>query len=324
MSWAAHDLEPYVIQRHAGRRIAFVPLLLGSYAPDMASKWFVYGISIFGAELKADNPAQFHRGWPGVGFTHSLAFGVVVALIIYAISRNRIVSGSFLVGHWAHALTDMGDTVGTMLFFPFTDNLFSVGAWAYAGQTGRFTDAGAYFSGFGFVWDGVFLVWALASWRVLTRSYFRSTVAQADPFWRWAGKYLSEGALLAIYRASFFYGSCRWVAWLFWAHVVKAFPFDLTWGGPRWVPAVHASELNAGGCAPCSCPGCGASSPKLAMYATIAVVARLKGAAGSAREALHEAPLVRREPRRRARPGIRGRVLRARRRRDDGVDPPVG
>jgi len=34
MSWAAHDLEPYAFQRHIGIKIAFVPLLLGSYAPD--------------------------------------------------------------------------------------------------------------------------------------------------------------------------------------------------------------------------------------------------------------------------------------------------
>ena len=45
VSWAAHDLEPYVIQKELGKRVAFVPLLVGSYAPDMASKWFVYGIS---------------------------------------------------------------------------------------------------------------------------------------------------------------------------------------------------------------------------------------------------------------------------------------
>ena len=31
MSWASHDLEPYVIQRFMGRRVMFVPLLLGSY-----------------------------------------------------------------------------------------------------------------------------------------------------------------------------------------------------------------------------------------------------------------------------------------------------
>ena len=82
MSWAAHDLEPYAIQRHLGRRVAIIPLLIGSYSPDMFSKWFVYGIDVLGIELKADDPVQFHRGWPGVGFTHSLAFGLVVAALI--------------------------------------------------------------------------------------------------------------------------------------------------------------------------------------------------------------------------------------------------
>ena len=142
MSWAAHDLEPYVIQKELGKRVAFVPLLIGSYAPDLATKWFVYGITLAGVELKADNPAQFHRGWPGFGFTHSLTFGVVVGLLLYAIWRNEVVAYSFVIGQWAHALTDVGDTVGTMLFFPFTDHLFAAGAWAYAGQTGRYTDAG--------------------------------------------------------------------------------------------------------------------------------------------------------------------------------------
>ena len=114
MSWVAHDAEPYVIQKHLGRRVAMVPLLLGSYAPDMATKWFVYGVSLFGVSLKADNPAQFHRGYPGAGFTHSLAFGVVVAALIYAIWRSRIWAVSFLIGQWAHALTDALDTVGTI------------------------------------------------------------------------------------------------------------------------------------------------------------------------------------------------------------------
>jgi hypothetical protein len=37
MSWVSHDLEPYVIQRYMGKKVAFVPLLLGSYAPDLAT-----------------------------------------------------------------------------------------------------------------------------------------------------------------------------------------------------------------------------------------------------------------------------------------------
>lgn len=274
MSWAAHDLEPYVIQKHLGRRIAFVPLLLGSYAPDLASKWFVYGIDFFGIEVKAHNPAQFHRGWPGVGFTHSLMFGVVLGAVVFAVSRNRLWAISILIGQWAHSLTDIGDTVGTMLFFPFSTHLFSVGAWAYAGQTGRWMDAGAYYSGIGFVWDGVFVVWGLLCWRVLTTGYFRGTIAAVDPFWRWAGRYLPETALITLYRASFFYGICRWSAWLIWAHLVRSYSFDVTWGGPHWVHAVHSSDLNSSAC----CPGSSVFSSKLALYGAIAVVARARGA----------------------------------------------
>jgi hypothetical protein len=33
LSWAAHDLEPYAFQRHLKLKVAFVPLLIGSYAP---------------------------------------------------------------------------------------------------------------------------------------------------------------------------------------------------------------------------------------------------------------------------------------------------
>jgi membrane-bound metal-dependent hydrolase YbcI (DUF457 family) len=275
MSWVAHDAEPYVIQKHLGRRIAIAPLLIGSYAPDMTTKWFVYGAGAFGVELKADDPAQFHRGWPGAGITHTLAFGLVVGALIYLVFRSRLWALSFVVGQWAHALTDTLDTVGTMLLFPFTDHLFSAGAWAYAGQTGRYTDAGAYFSGLGFVWDGFWLLWGVASWRVLTRAYFRETVLPADSLWQKASGYLSETTLLAVYRISFFYGACRWVAWLVWAHVVRSFAFDLSWGGPKWVPAIHASELNAVRRSGCRCPSCCSASPKLALSAVLALAGRV-------------------------------------------------
>jgi membrane-bound metal-dependent hydrolase YbcI (DUF457 family) len=245
MSWAAHDLEPYAIQRHLGGRIAIVPLLIGSYAPDLATKWFVYGINVFGVEIKAEHPAQFHRGWPGVGFTHSLAFGVVAALAILLVSHKGVWALSFLIGQWSHALTDMGDTVGTMLFFPFTTHQFAVGAWAYAGQLGRSTDAGAYYSGLGFVWDGLWIAYGAINWRVLTRSYFHETIMPADGIWAWGGRFLPETALLALYRASFFYGSTRWIAWVLWAHVAHSFPFDLSWGGPDWVTPLAAPPLRA-------------------------------------------------------------------------------
>src|SRR4029079_18427185 len=52
VSWAAHDLEPYAFQRHFRLKVAFIPLLIGSYAPDMMSKWFVYGIHLGPWDLK--------------------------------------------------------------------------------------------------------------------------------------------------------------------------------------------------------------------------------------------------------------------------------
>ena len=259
MSWVAHDLEPYAIQRHLGKRVAIIPLLIGSYAPDMMTKWFVYGINVFGLEVKADDPAQFHRGWPGGGLTHSLMFGVIIAVAIFLLSKRGIWAYSFLIGQWSHALTDMGDTVGTMLFFPFSTHLFSVGAWQYAGQTGRFNDAGAYFSGPGFVWDGLWVVLAFAGWRVLTREYFEENVLPGDPIWNWAFAALPLAVVLALYRASFFYGVTRWVTWVLWAHVFNSYEFSIVWGGPTWVMAASGGTTARFGLAPvagcCPCGG---------------------------------------------------------------------
>lgn len=241
MSWAAHDLEPYAIQRHLGKKVAFIPLLIGSYAPDVMTKWFVYGVQVFNVDLKANNPEQFHRGWPGVGFTHSLAYGVLIGLLIYLVSRNLVWAYSFTIGHWAHALSDIGDTLGTMLLFPFTTQHISVGAWAYAGQTGRYIDAAAYFSGLGWVWDGVWVVAALLSWRVVKRDYFYANVVAADGTWNWLLRRFPEYLVLALYRGSYFYGITRWAAWLIWAHVLHDYSFDLSWGGPHWVDAATSS-----------------------------------------------------------------------------------
>jgi hypothetical protein len=238
MSWSAHDLEPYAIQRHLRLKVAFVPMLLGSYSPDMMSKWYVYGVNIGPWELKADNAAQFHRGWPGLGFTHSLLYGVVICLLLWKVFGSKTWGVSFLIGHWAHALTDMGDTVGTMLLFPWTQH-FHIDAWAYAGQEGRYRDAAAYFSGLGSMWDAVFLVYGLYSWRVLTRRYFDDIIFPADRSWSFLNRVLPRGALLALYRAAFFYGASRWAAWTIWAHVVNDYPYDLSWGGPHWVEAEH-------------------------------------------------------------------------------------
>src|SRR5206468_11912600 len=171
LSWAAHDLEPYAIQKHTKLKLAFVPLLIGPYAPDMMTKRYVYGIHLGPWDLKARDPAQFHRGWPGFGFTHSLVYGAAIALILWKVFGSKLWAVRFLIGQWAHALTDTGDTVGTMLLFPWTFH-FHLGAWAYAGQTGRITDAAAYFSGLGCMWDLVWMIYGFYCWRVLTSAYF--------------------------------------------------------------------------------------------------------------------------------------------------------
>jgi hypothetical protein len=246
MSWVSHDMEPYVIQRYMGNSIAFVPLLIGSYAPDLATKWFVYGVTVFGVELGADDPARFHRGFPGVGFTHSPFFGLVVAGLIYLVWRNRLWALSFMLGVWVHAFTDVCDSLGAMLAFPFSTHIYSIGLWPYAAEAGRLGDAAAYFSGPALIWDGLWILLAIASWRVLTRQYFREVIVPTDPFWDWAGRRLPEVALLALYRTSFFYGIARWTAWLLWAHVIGSYALDFSWGGPHWQPGVKNDELNDG------------------------------------------------------------------------------
>jgi hypothetical protein len=123
------------------------------------------------------------------------------------------------------------------------DHPHHFGAWAYAGQTRRLTDAAAYFSGPGAVWDLVWIVYGIFSWRVLTRSYFEQHVFTADAFWGKANRVVPLAALLVLYRAAFFYGTSRWIAWSLWAHVVHHYPYDISWGGPHWVHAAHSPSL---------------------------------------------------------------------------------
>ena len=183
VSWAAHDMEPYAFQKHLGLKIAFVPLLIGSYAPDLMTKWFVYGIHLFGLDLKATNPVQFHRGWPGAGLHPFAPLRGRDRPDHLEGLRQQALGLELHARPWAHALTDTGDTVGTMLLFPWTHH-FSIGAWAYAGQTGRLTDAAAYFSGLGSMWDLVWILYGLYSWRVLTTEYFDKIIFVADHrFW---------------------------------------------------------------------------------------------------------------------------------------------
>jgi membrane-bound metal-dependent hydrolase YbcI (DUF457 family) len=194
--------------------------------------------------LKADVPAEYHRGWPGVGLTHSLAFGVVAALVVLAVTRHRGWAIGVLIGEWAHVLTDTFDSVGTMAFFPFTTQHYSVGAWAYAAQQGRYGDAAAYYSSLGVVWDVVWLGVALWGFEVFTSRYFAEEVEPADPAWGWLRRRfgLSDIALRAVYRAWFVYGAARVVAWFLWARLVNprrgVETVDFSWGGPAWVDKV--------------------------------------------------------------------------------------
>jgi membrane-bound metal-dependent hydrolase YbcI (DUF457 family) len=239
VSWAAHELESYFIQKHTKIRVSYIAILLGCLTPDLLTKLPVYGLHVgplqWGGE--SHHPWEYHRGWPGVGFTHSLFFGVVVSGIVLWTTRNRAWFLGLLLGQAAHVLTDIFDSVGTMVFFPFSTQHYTIGMWAYAAQQGRYGDAAAYYSSLGGVWDFFWLCMALSGWRVFSRDYFFSTVVPADPAWAWLRRKfsLSDRAMLALYRSYFVYGGCRIFAWFTWARVVKKAPLDWSWGGPFWV-----------------------------------------------------------------------------------------
>lgn len=238
MSWAAHELESYFIQKHTKIRVSYLAILLGCLLPDLMTKLPVYGLHVGPLQWGAQHhPWQYHRGWPGVGFTHSLFFGFLVAGIVLWRTHNRAWFLGLLLGQAAHVLTDIFDSVGTMVFFPFTTQHYTIGMWAYAAQQGRYGDAAAYYSSLGGVWDFFWLCMALSGWRVFSRDYFFSTVVPADPAWAWLRRKfaLTDRAMLALYRAYFVYGGCRIFAWFTWARLVKKAPLDWSWGGPFWV-----------------------------------------------------------------------------------------
>jgi len=160
-----------------------------------------------------------------------------LAALVFLLTRSKAWSIGLLIGLWIHVLSDLWDTVGVMLFFPFTTKHFAAGAWAYHVETGRLQDAASYYSGLGLVWDAFWLVLALACWRILRREYFLRHVTPVDGFWSFAGRHLPEAALLALYRGALFFGVCRFAGWMIWAHVLHDYPFDLSWGGPGWADA---------------------------------------------------------------------------------------
>ena len=254
MSWAAHQFEIYAVQAHLPKKmrgkVSFVGIFLGDFTPDFLSKFWVYGITIGGHHYGADSPHQWHRGWPGMGFTHTMFLGAVLGALLWLWKRSRALTVGYVLGFAAHALTDVNDSVGTMLLFPFTTLNWTLETWAYAATRsgGKYLDAAAYYSSLGLVMDLFWFVVVLFSWRVLTREYWRTQIVPADPhIWSWLGQRMPERALLALYRATFFYGVCRLLAWTGWAHVFArpvidgveriGYPFDLSWTGPWWLDA---------------------------------------------------------------------------------------
>lgn len=239
MSWAAHELENFWLLKHFGMRVSYLGLLLGALAPDFLTKIYTYGITISGRNYIADNPAQFHRGWPGMGFTTSIMAGVFFALIVYFLTkRNSAWFFGTVVGYTAHALTDAADSAGAMLLWPFSFQNFSIGMWAYGAGEGKLGDAIAYYGSPGFLMDMAALTLVVVfAWRVLSSDYFFSVVKPADPAWDLMARKLRmpDRVLVAVYRAFFLYGATRIIAWVIWVHVVQSEPWDLSWGGPDWV-----------------------------------------------------------------------------------------
>lgn len=232
MSWAAHEFENYFVQHHLGVKASFLAIVVGTQAPDLFTKYFVYS---------AGDPAQVHRGWPGVGFTHSLAFGVVLAGLVLALTRSRGWALGILVGQWAHVLTDIADTAGVMPFFPFSTEPVTISMWKHAAAEGRYGDAAAYYSSLGAVWD---LLWCcltlLFARRTFRADYFRQTIVPADPApWAWMHRRLrlAPRALLLVYRGLLFYGLGRMVSWFLYARLGARTPFQPRWGGPAYLPA---------------------------------------------------------------------------------------
>lgn len=252
MSWAAHELEAYVIVKHVKRPVSFLAVLIGSLSPDMLTKLPVYGVSIGPIDFEADDPAMYHRGWPGVGPTHSLLFGVLIALAALYLTRSRPWALGLLLGQWAHALSDTLDSAGTMLFFPFTTQNYSAGMWAYAAGEGRYGDAAAYYSSLGGLWDLFWVAVVLLSISVASTQWFRARIRPEDPVWdhMQRGLRLSNPVLVAVYRAYLVYGTCRVLAWGFWARFLNPDrghqEVDLSWGGPHWVEAVSLPARSTG------------------------------------------------------------------------------
>ena len=202
--------------------VSFWAVAAGDFLPDFLSKFWVYGITIGERHYGASVPHQWHRGWPGMGVTHTVTFGLVVAAFVWLWRRNRAVTVGVALGCVVHVVADLGDTAGVMLLFPFSTASFTLALWAYgatsaAGSTWtpRRTTAASAWSPTSSGCSG-----SSCSWRALTRDHWLAEVVPAEPgLWRRLGT-MPERALLALYRGLFFFGLCRMIAWTLWAHVL--------------------------------------------------------------------------------------------------------
>ena len=168
----------------------------------------------------------------------------MLAGIIFLISRNRMWAFSFLIGAWAHVLSDTLDSVGVMLFFPFTTWHAHLDVWQYVGAGGRRrTDAIAYYTSLGGVWDIFWAVWLAFRWRDFTSEYFHREVVPRDTFWLWLRTKASDDVMLTVYRASAFFGVASIIGWYIWALLHQRLPQHprLDAGRPAVGPAPGAA-----------------------------------------------------------------------------------
>lgn len=240
MSWAAHEFENYFIQKHVGAKASFLAICTGTFLPDLFTKSFVY--------RHHGDTAQFHRGWPGLGFTHSLIFGFVWAVLILAVTKSRSWALGILIGQWAHVLTDVSDTAGVMIFFPFSTEPVTISMWKHAAAEGRFGDAAAYYSGLGGVWDFFwFLVVVFFAREALRADYFWRVVVPADmKVWAWFRRrlFLTDNGMVVLYRAYFLYGLGRMISWFLYARFQAKVPWQPVWGGPKYLPGNDLSDAS--------------------------------------------------------------------------------
>ena len=260
MSWAAHQFEVYAVQAHLPKKmrgkVSFWAIFLGDFTPDFLSKFWVYGITINGTHYGSSIPHQWHRGWPGMGITHTLFMGILLTAAFWLWKRNRAFTVGYLLGYAAHALTDVNDSVGTMLLFPFTTLNWTLQTWAYAATIdGRQVPRRRRLLLEPRAGDGPVLARRRAV--VVARASPASTGApRSSPptprVWAWFGRWLPERGLLALYRATFFYGVCRLIAWSDLGAPRRrpghrrvssgaATRSTCRWTGPWWIGGPHAA-----------------------------------------------------------------------------------